>query len=174
MKALPVPDLPVGRWLYEIKFDGYRALAFKIGKEPRLISRNQKTFNYPELLEALKSLPAEQAILDGEIAALDPKGRSSFQLLQAYEIGEQRPPLLYYAFDLLFLDGADLTKRRLVERRRQLANLLKKPPDNIRFSAELQGDKEKLLAIARQLISRVWLPKSRSQFTRATGAVALG
>jgi ATP dependent DNA ligase domain len=92
MKAPSVPDLPVGRWLYEVKLDGYRALAFKSGRGIRLISRNQKTSNYPELLEALKLLPAGQAILDGEIAALDPKGRSFFQLLQAYEIGERRPP----------------------------------------------------------------------------------
>jgi bifunctional non-homologous end joining protein LigD len=81
MKALSVPDLPVGRrWLYEVKFDGYRALAFKNGKETRLVSRNQKAFNYPELLDTLKLLPAEHFVVDGEIAALDPKGRSSFQL----------------------------------------------------------------------------------------------
>ena len=113
MKALSVQDLPVGRWLYEVKFDGYRALAFKNGKETRLVSRNQKAFNYPELLDALKLLPAEHFVIDGEIAALDPKGRSSFQLLQAYEIGKQRPPLVYYAFDLLFLEGADCASNLL-------------------------------------------------------------
>jgi bifunctional non-homologous end joining protein LigD len=117
MKALSVPSLPAGKWLYEIKFDGYRALAFKSDKETRLVSRNQKEFTkLPELNDALKRLPAERFIIDGEIAALDPKGRSSFQLLQAYEIGEQRPPLVYYAFDLLFLDGSDLRKERLAER----------------------------------------------------------
>ena len=82
MKALPVEKLPEGDWLYEIKFDGYRALAFKDGKDVRLVSRNQKAFDYPQLLDALKLLPAECFILDGEIAALDGKGRSSFQLLQ--------------------------------------------------------------------------------------------
>jgi bifunctional non-homologous end joining protein LigD len=61
--------------LYEIKFDGYRALAFKDGKDVRLISRNKKPFDYPLLLDALKLLPAECFILDGEIAALDEKGR---------------------------------------------------------------------------------------------------
>ena len=95
-------------------------------------------------------MPAERFIIDGEIASLDPKGRSSFQLLQAYEIGEQRPPLVYYAFDLLFLDGSDLRKQPLAERRRQLEKLLKKPPDSIRFSAELQGDRNKLLQVAQQ------------------------
>ena len=81
MKALPVDKLPEGDWLYEIKHDGYRALAFKEGKDVRLISRNKKAFDYPQLLDALKLLPAGHFILDGEIAALDEKGRSSFQLL---------------------------------------------------------------------------------------------
>ena len=86
MKALPVEKLPKGDWLYEIKFDGYRALTFKEGKEVRLISRNKKAFDYPELLAALKKLPADHVILDGEIAALDEKGRSSFQLLQSLKV----------------------------------------------------------------------------------------
>jgi ATP-dependent DNA ligase len=83
MKALPVDKLLEGDWLYEIKFDGYRALVFKEGKEGKdvkLVSRNKKAFDYPQLLDALKKLPAERFILDGEIAALDEKGRSSFQL----------------------------------------------------------------------------------------------
>src|SRR4029077_15346118 len=70
MKALPVEKLPEGNWLYEIKFDGYRALAFKNGNEVRLASRNKKTVDYPQLIDAFKGLPAEQVVLDGEIAAL--------------------------------------------------------------------------------------------------------
>jgi bifunctional non-homologous end joining protein LigD len=85
MQALPVEKLPKGDWLYEIKHDGYRALAFKDGEDVRLISRNNKAFDYPQLLAALKLLPAEHVILDGEIAALDEKGRSSFQLLQMFK-----------------------------------------------------------------------------------------
>jgi hypothetical protein len=81
MQALAVEKPPDGDWLYEVKLDGYRALAFKDGKDVRLVSRNQKAFNYPQLLDALKSLPAEQIILDGEIVALDEKGRSSFVCL---------------------------------------------------------------------------------------------
>jgi ATP-dependent DNA ligase len=75
MKALPVEKLPEGDWPYEIKFDGYRSLAFKDGKDARLVSHNQKEFNYPQLLDALKLLPAERVTLDGKIAALDEKGR---------------------------------------------------------------------------------------------------
>jgi bifunctional non-homologous end joining protein LigD len=74
MKALPVEQLPEGDWLYEIKHDGYRALAFKKGKEVCLISRNNKPLNYPILIDSLKKLSAERVILDGEIAALDEKG----------------------------------------------------------------------------------------------------
>jgi hypothetical protein len=79
MKALPVEKLLEGDWLYEIKHDGYRALAFKDGKDVRLVSRNKKAFDYPQLLEALKLLPAERVTLDGEIVSMR-KGalRSSF------------------------------------------------------------------------------------------------
>src|SRR5215471_12361100 len=71
MKALSIEKLPEGDWLYEIKHNGYRALAFKDGKNVRLVSRNKKAFDYPQLLDALTLLPAEHFILDGEIAALD-------------------------------------------------------------------------------------------------------
>jgi bifunctional non-homologous end joining protein LigD len=80
MKALRVRELPAGDWLYEMKFDGYRALAFKTGAEVRLLSRNRTLFNdnYPVLVEALKSLRAKNFIFDGEIAALDQNGKSVF------------------------------------------------------------------------------------------------
>jgi bifunctional non-homologous end joining protein LigD len=150
MKALAVEKLPEGDWLYEVKLDGYRALAFKDGKEVRLVSRNQKAFNYPQLLDALKSMPAEHLILDGEIVALDEKGRSSFQLLQVFKSSEQRVPLVYYAFDLLSLEGKDLRKEPLSDRRKLLAEVLKKAPENIRLSEGLQGSKEDLLRVAQE------------------------
>ena len=150
MMALRFQDLPVGNWLYELKFDGHRALAFKAGKEVRLVSRNRKSFDdYPQIINALKLLTAKEATIDGEITALDDAGRSSFKLLQSYGKDKQTP-LVYYAFDLLFLDGTDLRSRPLIERRRLLANLLKKAPHNLRFSQELQGKREELLQIARQ------------------------
>ena len=127
MKALPLEKLPEGDWLYEIKHDGYRALVF----------------------DALKLLPAEYFILDGEIAALDEKGRSSFQLLQDFKSSGD-VPLVYYVFDLLFLDRKDLRKEPLSTRRKLLANLLKKPPENIRLSDELRGSKDDLLRVAQE------------------------
>jgi bifunctional non-homologous end joining protein LigD len=91
MMARLVERLPTGRWLYELKFDGYRALVFKTGQEVRLVSRNRVEFKYPQLANALKSLPAQNAIIDGEIAALDDEGRSSFQLLQAMAAANKDP-----------------------------------------------------------------------------------
>jgi bifunctional non-homologous end joining protein LigD len=90
MMALPVRDLPTGNWIYEVKFDGYRALAIKADKGVRLISRNRKSFNddYPVLIDALNSLKTKSFAIDGEITALDENGRSCFQLLQGY--GNQR------------------------------------------------------------------------------------
>jgi bifunctional non-homologous end joining protein LigD len=151
MRALQVRDLPVGNWLYEVKFDGYRALAFKDDKEVRLVSRNRTVFNkdYPQLVDALKMLTAEHVIIDGEITALDDEGKSSFQLLQSYKTGKQAP-LVYYVFDLLSLDGTDLRSRPLTERRKLLARLLKKAPDNILFSENISATREELLRVARQ------------------------
>jgi len=150
MQALLVEKLPEGDWLYEVKFDGYRALAFKDGKDVRLVSRNNKEFNYPQLLDTLKSLPIGRVVLDGEIAALDEKGRSSFQLLQVYKSSQQCVPLVYYVFDLLFVDGKDLRKEPLSARRKLLADILKKAPPDIRLSEGLQGSEEDLLRVARE------------------------
>jgi bifunctional non-homologous end joining protein LigD len=79
MMTLAVPDLPTGNWIYKMKFDGYRALAFKAGDEVRLISRNRNGFNddYPVLVDSLKSLKTKSFTIDGEITALDENGRSS-------------------------------------------------------------------------------------------------
>jgi bifunctional non-homologous end joining protein LigD len=149
MQALLVEKLPEGDWIYDIKFDGYRALAFKEGKDVRLISRNKKVFDYPLLVDALKLLPAERVILDGEIAALDEKGRSSFQLLQLFK-SSGNVPLVYYVFDLLFLKGKDLRGKPLSARRQMLAKVLEKPLENIRLSDELRGSKDDLLRVAQE------------------------
>jgi len=149
MKALPVEKLPEGDWLYEIKHDGYRALAFKDGKNVRLVSRNKKAFDYPRLFDALKLLPGEHFILDGEIAALDEKGRSSFHLLQIFK-SSGNVPLVYFAFDLLFLDGKDLRDQPLTARRKLLVKLLENAPENIRLSGELRGSKDELLRVAQE------------------------
>ena len=159
-----------------MKFDGYRALAFKVGDEVHLISRNRKSFNddYPILVDSLKSLKTKSFTIDGEITALDQKGRSSFQLLQRYGKAKHTP-LVYYAFDLLSLDSTDLRSRPLIERRKLLAKLFKKAPENIKFSEELTGTKEELLRVAKQfqlegLIAK--RPDSLYQPGRRSGAWA--
>ncbi|HEX3628596.1 MAG TPA: non-homologous end-joining DNA ligase [Verrucomicrobiae bacterium] len=147
MKARLLSSPPTqGDWIYEIKFDGYRAMAFKDGGAVRLFSRNEKDFGekFPEIVAAVASLEPDEAIIDGEIVALDSKGVSSFQLLQTIEIGE-RPAVYYYAFDLLQLDGKDLRKLPLVERKARLEQILKNAPEEIRYSASLGNDTQKLL-----------------------------
>jgi len=153
MKARLAAHPPKGDWSYEIKFDGFRALALKGGSQVRLLSRNEKDFGgkFPEVMEALLSLDAREAIVDGEIVALDEKGRSSFQLLQARELGQERPPLFFYAFDLLRLDGESLVDLPLEKRREKLEHLLHGAPEIIRYSDTLGTDAKRLLAQAKKL-----------------------
>ena len=148
MKAVLVDKLPKGDdWVYEVKFDGVRALAIKHGKNIELISRNAKDFTakFPEVVKALKKLPGKDAILDGEIAALDEEGRSSFQLLQARELSGERPPIFYYVFDLIELDGKDLTAIPLLKRKAMAKALLARLPDTVRFSASIEADSDRIL-----------------------------
>jgi bifunctional non-homologous end joining protein LigD len=128
MKAKLVGSIPSGGgWIYEIKFDGYRALALRAGSETRILSRNQKDLGgkFPEVKDSIAALDIQDAIIDGEIVALDEKGRSSFQLLQGLDMGKQRPPVVFYAFDLLRLNGKDLQNLPIEERKAKLEKLLK-------------------------------------------------
>ena len=111
-----------GGWIYEIKFDGYRALALRGGTETRLLSRNQKDLGskFPEVKDSIAALDVRDAVIDGEIVALDEKGRSSFQLLQGFDMGLVRPPIVFYAFDLLHLYGKDLQGLPIEERKAKL------------------------------------------------------
>lgn len=149
MKATLVLAPPeAGHWGYELKFDGYRAIAIKSGAEVQLVSRNGKDFTarFREIAEAVSSLPAEETILDGEIVALDAEGRPSFQLLQGSEIGTEKPPLVFYVFDLLHLGEQQLLDEPLITRRKRLATLLKGAKGPIRFSATIDGDPNLLRA----------------------------
>ena len=96
MKAQLVDSIRPGDWVYEIKFDGYRALALRGGRETRILSRNQKDLGkkFPEITSSIAALDLQDVIIDGEIVALDDKGRPSFQLLQGYDMG-LRPPIVF-------------------------------------------------------------------------------
>jgi bifunctional non-homologous end joining protein LigD len=138
MKCLPVKKIPEGNeWLYELKFDGYRALAIVRAGEALLLSRNKKSFNtrFPAIVDAVSRLKVKDVILDGEIVALDEQNRPTFQLLQNYESG----PLAYYLFDLLSLNGENWKDRPLHERKARLEKLLHGVKSPIFLSANLPG-----------------------------------
>jgi bifunctional non-homologous end joining protein LigD len=117
---LRTDSLPQGaNWQYEIKLDGYRAIAFKSGGRVLLRSRNDKDFTsrYPAIAIALRAMP-DETVVDGEIVALDPSGRPSFNALQNYGSGATR--IFYYVFDVLILAGQDIMLEPLSRRREML------------------------------------------------------
>jgi bifunctional non-homologous end joining protein LigD len=115
-------------WLYELKLDGYRAIAELNQEEVDLYSRYGQSFNsrYPEVVGSLKQMNL-RAVLDGEIVALDAKGRSDFQLLQNYP-KEGKGRLLYYIFDILALEDRDLTSLPLSRRKALLQRVIPEKP----------------------------------------------
>jgi DNA ligase D-like protein (predicted ligase) len=124
MLATSADKLPVGdEWTYEVKWDGYRTLALKEGHRVTLLSRNLKnaTTQYRGVARSVVQLRAETVLLDGEIVALDDDGRPSFQALHH----QSAHAIVYYAFDMLHLDGRDLMKTALDERRALMSLVLK-------------------------------------------------
>jgi bifunctional non-homologous end joining protein LigD len=147
-------------WLFEIKWDGYRAVAFIEAGRIRLVSRNQNelTHRYPELKDLPKFVKATNAILDGEVVALDEQGRPSFSLMQqrtGFRPGGRRGALhsevtvLYYAFDLLYLDGYDWRRVPLEDRKKKLASVLL-TGDSLRYSDHYEQQGKALFEIAEQ------------------------
>jgi bifunctional non-homologous end joining protein LigD len=131
-------------WLFEIKWDGYRAVSFIQEGKVRLVSRNQNdlTGEFPELHELSKSIKAKGAVLDGEIVALDEQGRASFSLMQqrtgirkgGRRAGARRElQVVYYIFDLIYLDGYDLRGVGLEQRKQVLAQIIT-PNELVRYS----------------------------------------
>lgn len=114
-------------WLFEIKWDGFRAIAELDGNNVELYSRTFKSFNdlFSPVVDSLKSLDLQATIFDGEIVVVDDKGRSDFQSLQNYQ-RTREGNLRYYIFDLLFFRGEDLRELPLIERKDKLKKLLPK------------------------------------------------
>lgn len=147
------------QWLYEIKWDGYRAIAFLDGGSVRLVSRNQNdlTEAYPELRSLGDNIRARNAVLDGEIVALDEQGRPSFSLMQQRTGGGEGGrrirrtrddiPVVYYVFDLLYLDGYNLMQADLEQRKQLLASIVT-PSDLVRYSDHYVGNGRALFAAA--------------------------
>ena len=131
-------------WLFEIKWDGYRAVSFIQDGKVRLVSRNQNdlTGEFPELHELPASVKAKNAVLDGEIVVLDEQGRASFSLMQqrtgirkgGRRTGARRElRVVYYIFDLIHLDGYDL-RRVALEQRKQALSTIVSPGELVRYS----------------------------------------
>jgi len=161
-------------WLFEIKWDGYRAIAFIENGKVRLVSRNQNelTARYPELKDMPEFVKAKTAILDGEVVALDVDGRASFSLMQqrtGFRPGGQRAaeradvPVLYYAFDVLYLDGYDWRRVPLEERKKKLASILE-TGDSLRYSDHYEAQGKALFEIARDKKLEGILAKKRNSY----------
>lgn len=147
-------------WLFEIKWDGYRSVAFMDDGKLRLVSRNDNdmTALYPEIGDLATYFRGRKLVVDGEVVAVDEQGRPSFSLMQQRTgirhgrfraPGHVDVPVLYYAFDLIYLDGYDLHRVNLEDRKRLLGEILI-PGENIRFSDHQVGQGTALFEVAAQ------------------------
>lgn len=162
-------------WLFEIKWDGYRALA-RIDKKVDLISRNEQSFNlqFSEIVDDLSQLK-DQVILDGEIVVLDKQGKSQFQLMQNFQ-RSQEGHLFYYAFDILYLNGKDLRNLPLIERKELLKEIIEQTPftqvrygDHIIGKGKLffqQAEKNQLEGIIAKKMDSLYLSKRSREWLK--------
>src|SRR5438045_3947068 len=122
-----VKEAPEGPgWLHELKFDGYRMHARLDHGSVRLLTRSglDWTHKYPSIAEALRAVPVSQAYLDGELCGVRPDGTTSFDMIQAASEPGNAAALVFFLFDLLFLDGEDLMSMALRQRKARLEQLL--------------------------------------------------
>src|ERR1700727_2357662 len=145
--ATLVDAVPAGdRWIHEMKYDGYRILVAVGGGEARAYTRAGLDWSdrFPSILSQASRLKVGSALIDGEAGVLDEQGRASFQALQGALKGAPAS-IDYFAFDLLELDGEDLTGLPLLDRKAKLKAILPIKGRHIRFSEHTQGGGEKLL-----------------------------
>jgi bifunctional non-homologous end joining protein LigD len=132
------------RWAYQLKLDGYRAIAFKTGGKVHLRSRNDNNFNdrYPAVVRGLEGMPNE-TVIDGELLALDENGRPSFNALQNYA---STTPVIYYVFDVMVLSGRDVMGKTLEQRREHLERtVLPTLAEPVRYAGELKATLRELV-----------------------------
>jgi len=149
MECLAVPKLPHGsQWAYEIKLDGYRAVAVKSVGRLNLFSRRQNSFNrqYPLVFEVLRDLP-DNTVIDGEVVALNESGQPDFNLLQHYRARASH--IHYFIFDLLVYKNRDLTRLPLIERREIMKSGLKFDSPRIRIVESFETTAENMLNATR-------------------------
>jgi DNA ligase D-like protein (predicted ligase) len=150
MECAPVTKLLNGpEWVYEIKLDGYRAIAINSNSVVNLFSRRHKSFNhqYPHLVEALAELP-EGTVVDGEVVALDDSGRPNFNLLAQFRSEASR--IHYFIFDLLVCNDRDLTKLPLSGRRDLMKTFLKLQSPRLRIAEQFEVSANDMFAAVRQ------------------------
>jgi bifunctional non-homologous end joining protein LigD len=141
-------------WLYEMKYDGYRILAFVEGNQVRLLTRNGNDYvsRFHDVAASLIDLAAGRAmVLDGEIAITDEAGKTDFQALQNYMKNPKAKNLTYIVFDLLALDGADLRDHPLIKRKEMLEAFMKDAPKNLYYSRYVRGNGKESFAAACRL-----------------------
>ena len=137
-----VKTVPEGDWLYEMKYDGYRILAFVEGNRVRLITRNGNdiTKRFFLIASSLIDLAKGRAmVIDGEIVVTDDLGKTDFQALQNYLKNQKSQNLIYIVFDLLAIDGEDIRGQSLVDRKEKLENIMKDAPKNLYYSRFVKG-----------------------------------
>jgi bifunctional non-homologous end joining protein LigD len=139
----PPPD--DANWAYELKYDGFRAIAAIVDGRMALWSRNELDLaqRFPVIADAVRKIKLSQVVLDGEIVALDERGAPRFQLLQQ---GQQRE--LIFFFDILWLDGRDLRRQTYEQRRATLLKVLRRPPARVRIAEQLTMPGKEALKLA--------------------------
>ncbi|SDR03447.1 bifunctional non-homologous end joining protein LigD [Rhizobiales bacterium GAS191] len=166
------------RWVHEIKYDGYRIHARIDAASVKLLTRTglDWTDRYPATAAALNNLPARRAYIDGELCALNPDGTTSFAAMQAATDSANTGDLVYYAFDLLHLDGEDLARWPLIERKDKLEALLAGADARLRYSEHIVGHGADVLLEACRLgaegivskqIDRAYAPDDRGIWIKA-------
>jgi len=168
------------KWIYEVKWDGVRALCYIQNGQVRMVSRNGNMIDrqYPELSILPHHIQAKTAIVDGESAALNERGVPSFELLQrrinvadasSAALLSRHHPVVFYAFDLLYLDGRDLRGLSLIERKRMLKEVLQ-PNDVVRYSEHFSDGKALFEAAKQQGVEGIIGKKASSFYeSRRTG-----
>ena len=149
--ATLVEEPPAGDWIYELKFDGYRIVARIDGDDVRLFTRNGNdwTVRLKALRDELKALKLPSAWIDGEIVMLNAKGNPDFQALQNAFDNSKTKDILFFAFDLPYFDGYDLSRVPLIERRALLQAIFRDvESDKLRFSENVDAPVEQLLESA--------------------------
>ena len=168
MKATAVTQLPEGEeWIYEVKWDGYRVLALKHGQHVRLLSLKERdlTTDFPGVAQAVRQTRADTALIDGEVVSVDANGCPSFHALQNRATSGREWQILYYAFDLLNLDGNDWTKKPLYERKKKLREIL--IGSDVRFNADLNGNAETIIRTIQEAGIEGVIAKQRDSVYRA-------